>query len=122
MGCRRTVIAVPRNWGLDGRALLAHTRKRFWMVMSLNVDGSGKTMPRSPIYPGEILSDELEALGISHKSFAHDVEVPPQDLNQLMNGQHDMTEDISIRLGLWFGTSSQFWLNLQIAYGHRLAK
>lgn len=90
--------------------------------MSLNVDGSGKTMPRSPIHPGEILSDELEALGISHTSFAHDVEVPPQDLNQLMNGQHDMTEDISIRLGLWFGTSSQFWLNLQIECKRRLAK
>ncbi len=78
------------------------------------------TMSRPPIHPGEILSDELEALGIDFAAFAHAIKLAPHDVNQLICGQHDVTECISQCLAQWFGTSVQFWLNLQISYNNRV--
>lgn len=77
-------------------------------------------MARPPIHPGEILSDELDALGIDFAAFALDVRIPPHDLSQLICGQCGVTDDISLRLGQWFGTSAQFWLNLQISHDNRI--
>lgn len=77
-------------------------------------------MARPPIHPGEILSDELDALGIDFAAFAHDVRLTPHDLSQLIWGRCGVTDDISLRLGQWFGTSAQFWLNLQISYDSRI--
>jgi addiction module HigA family antidote len=88
-------------------------------------------MPKRPIHPGEILIDELNELGISPTELARQIEVPPNRLSQIIGGKRAITGDTALRLGHWFGTSAQFWLNLQSAYeleiahvqlGKRLAK
>ncbi len=70
-----------------------------------------------PIHPGEILLTEyLEPLGLSQNRLARELGVPPRRINEIVHGQRAITADTAIRLGLFFGTSPQFWLNLQSRY------
>ncbi len=78
-------------------------------------------MTRPSIHPGEILSDELEGLGITPTELARQIKVPTNRLTQIIHGQRGITGDTALRLGHWFGTSAQFWLNLQTGYELRLA-
>lgn len=78
-------------------------------------------MPRPAIHPGEILADELQELGISPTALARDLRVPPNRITQIIHGRRGVTGDTALRLGHWFGTSAQFWLNLQSAYDLRIA-
>lgn len=78
-------------------------------------------MPRPAIHPGEILQDELLEIGISSAELARQLEVPANRISQIVNGRRSVTGDTALRLGHWFGTSAQFWLNLQTAYELRLA-
>jgi antitoxin HigA-1 len=80
-----------------------------------------KIMPRPAIHPGEILGDELEALGITPTELARQVKVPANRMTQIINGKRNITGDTALRLGHWFGTSAMFWLNLQSAHDLRLA-
>ena len=73
-------------------------------------------MPRRPIHPGEILGDELKELGVSPTGLARQIAVPPNRVSQIIGGKRAITGDTALRLGHWFGTSAQFWLNLQSAY------
>jgi addiction module HigA family antidote len=73
-------------------------------------------MPRPPIHPGAILGDELKALGVSPTELARQINVPPNRLSQIVSGKRAITGDTALRLGHWFGTSAQFWLNLQSAF------
>jgi addiction module HigA family antidote len=73
-------------------------------------------MARTPIHPGEILADELEAIGLSAKKLADVIEVPPNRLYQLLAGRQKVTADTALRLGQYFGMSADFWMNLQSAY------
>lgn len=77
---------------------------------------------RPPIHPGEILSDELQEVGTSPAELARQIEVPPNRISQIINGKRSITGDTALRLGHWFGTSAQFWLNLQTNYELRLAE
>ncbi|RYE47556.1 MAG: addiction module antidote protein, HigA family [Hyphomicrobiales bacterium] len=77
---------------------------------------------RPAIHPGEILSDELQDVGILPAEFARQIEVPPNRISQIINGKRSITGDTALRLGHWFGTSPQFWLNLQASYDLRLAE
>ncbi len=70
-------------------------------------------MARTPIHPGEILGDELEETGLSAKRLADAIEVPPNRLYQLLAGKRSMTADTALRLSRFFGTSADFWMNLQ---------
>jgi len=79
-------------------------------------------MARPPIHPGEILADELEALGITASELSRQINVPVNRVTQIMKGQRGVTGDTALRLGHWFGSSAQFWLNLQSAYDIRLAE
>jgi antitoxin HigA-1 len=79
-------------------------------------------MPRPPIHPGEILADELAELGITPTELSRQIRVPPNRLNQIIHGRRGITGDTALRLGHWFGTNPQFWLNLQSAYDIRLAE
>lgn len=72
-------------------------------------------MTRTPIHPGEILADELEETGLSAKKLAGVIEVLPNRLYQLLAGTRNMTSDTALRLGPYFGTSADFWVNLQTA-------
>jgi antitoxin HigA-1 len=79
-------------------------------------------MARTPIHPGEILGDELRELGISAAELARCLHVPANRVSQILRGQRDITADTALRLGRWFGTGPQLWLNLQIAYDLDLAR
>ena len=79
-------------------------------------------MARTPIHPGEILGDELEALGITAAELARQISVPTNRITGILNGQRAITADTALRLGHWFGTSAEFWLNLQKSYELRLAE
>ena len=79
-------------------------------------------MPRSPIHPGEHLAEELRELGITAAELARQIEVPVNRVTGIINGQRGITADTALRLGHWFGTSPQFWMNLQQQYELRLAE
>src|SRR6266700_1612838 len=79
-------------------------------------------MPRTPIHPGEILADELEEIDLSAKQLADLIQVPPNRLYQLLAGKRSMTADTALRLSRYFGTSADFWMNLQTAYQLDLAR
>ncbi|MBV8110802.1 MAG: HigA family addiction module antidote protein [Hyphomicrobiales bacterium] len=79
-------------------------------------------MPRSAIHPGEHLAEELAELGLSAAELARQIEVPVNRITGILNGQRGVTADTALRLGHWFGTSPQFWMNLQQLYELRLAE
>src|SRR5436309_15690913 len=80
-----------------------------------------EAMARPAIHPGEILADELEELAVSPTELARQIKVPANRLTQIIQGKRAVTGDTALRLGHWFGTSAQFWLNLQTAHDIRLA-
>jgi antitoxin HigA-1 len=73
------------------------------------------------IQPGEHLAEELEVLGMSAPSLARQLGVPTNRVTEILNGQRAITGDTALRLGHFFGTSAEFWLNLQSLYDLRLA-
>ena len=77
---------------------------------------------RPPIHPGEVLADELAELNITPTELARQIEVPANRLSQIIRGRRSITGDTALRLGHWFGTNPQFWLNLQAAYDIRMAE
>ncbi len=79
-------------------------------------------MARTPIHPGEILADELEALGVTPTELSRQIRVPANRINQIVNGKRAITGDTALRLAHWFGTSPQFWMNLQALYDVRIAE
>jgi len=74
------------------------------------------------IHPGENLAEELEALGMSAAGLARQLKVPTNRITGIINGQRAITGDTALRLAHYFGTSAQFWLNLQSLYELRLAE
>lgn len=79
-------------------------------------------MARTPIHPGEILADEIKELGINAAEVARTLHVPTNRITQILKGQRAITADTALRLGQWFGTGAEFWLNLQKSYELRLAE
>jgi antitoxin HigA-1 len=79
-------------------------------------------MARTPIYPGEHLAEELKELGLSAAELARQIDVPVNRVTGIINGQRSVTADTALRLGHWFGTSPEYWLNLQKLYELRLAR
>jgi addiction module HigA family antidote len=73
------------------------------------------------IHPGEHLADELEALGMSANQLAKELGVPTNRLTQIINGKRGISGDTALRLGRWFGTGPDIWMNLQKNYELRLA-
>ncbi len=79
-------------------------------------------MTRILIHPGEHLADELNAIGISANAVAKEIRVPANRLNQIIGGKRGITGDTALRLGRWFGTGPEIWMNLQKNYELRLAE
>jgi addiction module HigA family antidote len=79
-------------------------------------------MARQAIHPGEHLREELEILGISAAELARQLNIPTNRVTGILNGRRAITADTALRLGHWFGTSADFWLNLQKLYELRLAE
>src|SRR5205807_817036 len=74
------------------------------------------------IHPGEHLAEELEALQMSAAELARKLKVPANRVSQILKGTRAITGDTALRLGHFFGTSAQFWLNLQSLYELRRAR
>jgi addiction module HigA family antidote len=79
-------------------------------------------MTRIPIHPGEVLADDLQALDMAAAELARQMKVPTNRVTEILNGQRSITGDTALRLAHFFGTSAQFWLNLQSNYELRLAE
>ena len=79
-------------------------------------------MMRDPIHPGETLREDLDALGMSAAELARRIEVPVNRITEILNGRRAVTGDTALRLGRFFGTSGEFWLNLQKLYELRRAE
>ena len=74
------------------------------------------------IHPGEHLEVELKELGMSAAELARQLGVPTNRVTQILNGQRAITGDTALRLAHFFGTTPEFWLNLQSLYEIRLAE
>jgi addiction module HigA family antidote len=79
-------------------------------------------MARTPIHPGEHLAEQLRELGMSAAELARQVAVPTNRVTGILNGQRAITGDSALRLAHFFGTSAEFWLNLQKLYELRVAE
>jgi addiction module HigA family antidote len=79
-------------------------------------------MPLTAIHPGEHLTEELRELGMSAAELARKLDVPTNRITGILNGQRAITGDTALRLAHFFGTSAEFWLNLQGLYEIRLAQ
>ena len=79
-------------------------------------------MALTAIHPGEHLAEELEALNMSAAELARKIDVPTNRVTQILHGRRAITGDTALRLAHFFGTSAQFWLNLQSLYDLRLAQ
>jgi addiction module HigA family antidote len=66
-----------------------------------------------PIHPGEILRDEIDAVGLSANALAIKLHVPANRITGILNAQRSVTPETAIRLARFFGTTPEFWLNLQ---------
>jgi antitoxin HigA-1 len=76
-----------------------------------------------PIPPGEILLEEfMRPHGVSQNRLARDIDVNPARVNDIVHGRSSITAPIALRLGKYFGTSPELWLNLQSDYELRRAK
>src|SRR5476651_2871526 len=79
-------------------------------------------MARAAIHPGEHLSEQLEELEMSASELARQIKVPTNRVTHILKGERAITGDTALRLGHFFGTSAEFWLNLQSLYELRLAE
>jgi antitoxin HigA-1 len=79
-------------------------------------------MARHAIHPGEHLAEELKELDMSAAALARRLKVPTNRITEIVNGRRAVTGDTALRLAHYFGTSAEFWLNLQKLYELRLAE
>ena len=79
-------------------------------------------MARTAIHPGEHLAEELSELGISAAELARQLGVPTNRITEILNRRRAITGDTALRLAHFFGTSAEFWLNLQSLFELRVAQ
>lgn len=77
----------------------------------------------APVHPGEVLMDDfIGPLGITQHRLAVAIAVPPRRINEIVHGQRRITADTALRLGRYFGTTAQYWINLQTHYDLELER
>ena len=75
------------------------------------------TIKVRPVHPGEILVEEfLKPLAVTQYRLARDIGVPPRRINEIVHGIRGISADTALRLARFFGTSAEFWMNLQAHY------
>lgn len=77
---------------------------------------------KSPIHPGEILADELEEINLDVSQLATRINISENELEQILKGEGNITGDIALKLGRFFNTGAEIWMNLQKAYELDLAR
>ena len=70
----------------------------------------------SPIHPGKILKEDLEDVGVSINQLGRELRVPVNRISAIVNGHRGITADTALRLAQYFGSSAQYWMNLQSLY------
>lgn len=76
-----------------------------------------------PIHPGEVLMEDfIHGFGITQNKLAVSIGVPPRRINEIVHGKRGITADTAIRLARYFGTSEEFWMNLQSHYELRIGR
>ena len=73
------------------------------------------------IHPGEILREDLQDMQIGINQLARDLRVPVNRISAIANGKRSITADTAMRLARYFGTSAQYWMNLQTSYDLEVA-
>ncbi|MSP52240.1 MAG: addiction module antidote protein, HigA family [Alphaproteobacteria bacterium] len=79
-------------------------------------------MPTGPIHPGEVLKDEIVELGLSAKELARKLGVPAVRVTDIVGRRSDLTADMALPLSRYFGTTPEFWMNLQSRYALECAR
>lgn len=80
-----------------------------------------KTLP--PVHPGEVLREEVMApIGLSANRLARELGIPASRVLEIVNGRRAISADTALRLGRYFDTSPQFWMNLQARYDLEIAR
>lgn len=88
-----------------------------------NSSTTTETETIEPIHPGEILMEDfIEGFGITQNKLAVSIGVPPRRINEIVHGKRGITADTAIRLARYFGTSEEFWMNLQSNYELRIER
>ena len=86
------------------------------MLKSSITTKTPKATSLPPIHPGKILLEDLKDDGISINKLAQSIRVPANRISLIVNAKRSITADTAARLGAFFGTSAQYWLNLQNQY------
>lgn len=77
----------------------------------------------APVTPGEMLKEEfLAEYGLSQNGLAKAIGISPNRITEIVNNRRRITADTALRLGLFFGNSAEFWLNLQSRYDLKMAR
>ena len=79
-------------------------------------------MPTGPIHPGEILKEDIGDLGLTAKDLAAKLGVPTARIADIVRGRRDLTADLALRLSRYFGTTPEYWINLQSRYALECAR
>jgi len=90
------------------------------MTTDLSAVTTGEAL--DAVHPGAHLLDYIEGAGISQYRLAKAIHVPPRRINEIVHGKRSITADTALRLGRYFRTSPQFWMNLQTAYDLAVAE
>ena len=77
---------------------------------------------RPPVHPGRILALEIDELGLTANALALALRIPANRLTEIINGKRGISADTAMRLGRYFGTSAQMWMNLQSHYELEVAE
>ena len=75
-----------------------------------------------PIHPGEVLKEELAEISMTANAFAQALHVPANRITAILNGNRSITADTALRISRFFGTTPEFWLNLQTSYDLKLVR
>ena len=75
-----------------------------------------------PVHPGEMLREELTELNLSARGLTHRLDLPANRITAILNEKRSITPDTALRLAQYFGTSPEFWLNLQQTYDLKIIR
>jgi addiction module HigA family antidote len=90
------------------------------MMSKSSITTKRKTFP--PVHPGAILAEDLEDAGISMNKLAQAIHVPMNRISAIVNGRRGITGDTALRLARYWGTTPEYWMNLQSHYELEVAK
>jgi addiction module HigA family antidote len=109
---RQTTFQVSEKW----KGNVVGEKKEPNVSRSVITIDHGVVEGLPPTHPGEILREELTERGLSANAFAAKLKVPTNRITEILAGRRSISAETALRLGRFFGTSAQFWMNLQTNY------